>query len=138
MTMNFLSTFEDYAAGYLPEEVMNGFRELSERKSAGALSDNSYCEAVKDFVIHSIPDEILNNFTKFLQVDFEMPDCLFTRHFIARLFSRFSESCVYFLMERIRKLFFQCCRTNRERSRGDGLVLVVDPAHRELITIFAR
>ncbi len=72
-----------------------------------------------------------------LQKDFDMQGCNFTRHFIARLLARFSGSVLDFLMARVSRLKRLCCKHKRERSRGDGITLVMDPSSRTLISVFA-
>ena len=135
MNEKILETVEDYSAGYMPENVMCSFRELASRHRSGLISESTYYDAVS-VVMNEISDEIMNGFNTMLCDDFEMKDCLFSRHFLSRLLARFSESVMSFIMARIRRLFYQCCKHGRERGRDDGIVLVVNPVQRELITIF--
>ena len=135
MDGNILKTVEDYSAEYMPEDFMCSFRELASRHKSGLLSESMYYDAV-NAVMNEISDEIMKGFNALLCDEFEMRDCLFSRHFLSRLLARFSESVMSFMMTRIRRLFYQCCKHGRERGRDDGIVLVVNPVQRELITIF--
>ena len=135
-SMEVFATFEDYAAKILPADVMDALQELASRRKFGLLNENSYSEAVIDFVKNKIPDEIMNVLTNSICKDFELRNCSFSKHFIARLLIRFSGSAVDFLMTRIRRLFYYCCKHGKERGRENGIVLVVNPDAREIITIF--
>ena len=130
------ATFDEYIANFLPAEIMFTLRELASRRKFGLLNESMYSEAVIDFVKNKIPEEVINMLTNSICKDFELRECSFSRHFIARLLIRFSGSAMNFLMTRIRRLFYYCCKHGKERGRENGIVLVVNPAAREIITIF--
>ena len=130
-------TLEDYLAELMPAAWMRKFREICRGRESGALSETGYFDAINDLVCRDTSDESMSRLSQSLQKDFDMQGCRFTHHFIARLLARFHGSVMDFLMERIARLKRLCCKRKRERSRADGITLVMDPGKRTLLTIFA-
>ena len=130
-------TLEGYLAELMPAAWMRKFREILRSRESGELSETRYCDAINNLVCHNTSDEAMSRLSQALQEDFDMHGCRFTHHFIARLLARFHGSVMDFLMERISRLKKLCCKHKRERSRADGITLVMDPGKRTLLTIFA-
>ena len=129
-------TLESYLAELMPAAWMKKFRKLRRKRKSGALSEMEYFEAVDKLVRCETSDEAMYRLSCSLMDEFDMQDCSFTRHFIARLLARFSGSVMTFLMTRINRLKKLCCKNKRERSHADGIMLVMDPYTRTLVTIF--
>lgn len=102
----------------------------------GEMGEYLFDERVKNLA-QSLSEREVARFEQSVKRDFGMTVFKCTRHFLARLLSRFSDSFMPFLMSRLARLIANCRKRKKERSRGDGLLLVMDPNNNELITIFA-
>ncbi len=135
---NHLVTLKDYAQDCLPKNIVQNFTNLYSLHRAGTISSIQYEDAMNKFVMCYFTDDVIGSFTKALCKDFRIGNFVMTRHFAARLLTRFSESVMSFLMARIKLLLDYCCKNKKERCLRHGIMLVVDPLTRTLITIYVR
>ena len=132
-----LQTLEEYITEFLPGKWIEDFKKICRQRKAGDINETQYYDAVTDLVLHKMPAKSAEKITKALRSDFDMGRCSFSRHFIARLIARFYGVVMDFLMNIVKRLVKCCRRRKAERSRADGIVLVMDPRSMSLITIFA-
>ena len=132
-----LQTLEDYLMERMPAHWMEEFKAIRRKHGSGELTEMRYHDAVNDLVCRDRSDEAMSILGRSLKDDFDMQDCSFTRHFIARLLGRFPGAVMDFLMTSICQLKTRCCKKKRERSRADGITLVMDPSSHTLLTVFA-
>ena len=129
-------TLEEYATECLPFTWVEEFKSLCRGRDNGTLPETKYCEAVNELVLRRTSKEALSHFCEAIRRDFGLK-CSFTPHFIARLLARFRKSVADFLMAQIHQLATSCRKHKKERSRANGITLVMDPRRLQLITVFA-
>ena len=130
-------TLEEYLEELMPSAWMKKFRSLRHGRESGTLSETQYYDAVNKLIYRETSKEAISHLSQSLKDDFDIQDCSFSHHFIARLLARFSGAVMDFLMARVIRLKKLCCKHKRERSQADGITLVMDPSKRRLLTIFA-
>ena len=135
MMQQTLDNFEVYVSDILQPGTMQELRTLRTHYTEKFITDLQYTSGV-ELVVNFMGVAEIQDLNQALNNDFNLGKLNFSRHFIARLISRFSMSTVDFLMVRIRKRSAHCRKHKTERSSGDGIMLVMNPFTRELITIF--
>ena len=130
-----LKTLENYAAEILPPVFMKEFKDICNKRDKGKLSEINYCAAVNELIIKRTRWSTIVKLSNSIKTDFGL-NVSFTNHFISRLMARFHNFVIDGLMKQICMLADRCCKNNRERSRANGITLVMDPTKLQLITIF--
>ena len=132
-----MSSLLEYAESSLPGMWTNNLKLLVRRRE-----ENELCERMFEQKLASLADDLTEQerrkISNQLTCDFELGACSLSRHFIARIFSRFYRSNVEFVFARVRALIRSCRKNHRERSEKDGMMLVMDYRKGELLTIFVR
>ena len=129
-------TLGKYLGKCMSSAWLEQYEALLSKFRSGEIGEYMFDERVKSLA-QSLSECEVERFEQSVKRDFGMSVFKCTRHFIARLLSRFSDSFMPFLMSRMARLIASCRKRKKERSRGDGLLLVMDPKKGELITIFA-